>query len=105
MVSARHAEVTDQELREERQVEADEYQAGGELGPPLRVKLPGDLRPPVVHPSEVAHDRATDHDVVEVRNDEVGIVNMDVEAHRGEEQPSQPADGEQADEPERIQHR
>ena len=58
-----------------------------------------------MQPAEVPHDRAAHHDVVEVRDDEVGVVHVDVEAHRGEEQSRQPADREQADEAERVQHR
>ena len=44
----------------------------------------GHLRPPEVQAGEVAHDRAADHDVVEVRDDEVGVVDVDVDAERGE---------------------
>ena len=105
MVAARHAEVADQELREEGQVEADEHQHRGELGPRLGIQLAGDLRPPVVHAAEVAHDRAADHDVVEVRDDEVGVVHVDVETHRGQEQSGQAADREQPDEAEGVEHR
>ena len=48
----------------------------------LGVHPAGHLRPPVVQAAEVAHDRAADHDVVEVRDDEVGVVQVDVEAER-----------------------
>ena len=62
-------------------------QQRGELAPSrLGVEPPGDLRPPVVQSAQVAHDRAADHDVVEVRDDEVGVVDVHVEAHRRKEQ-------------------
>ena len=105
VVATGHAEIAEDELGEERQVEADEHHQRGELRPRLRIHPAADLRPPVVHAAEVAHDRAADHDVVEMRDDEVGVVHVDVEAHRREEQPGEAADREQAEEPERIQHR
>ena len=49
------------------------------LAPAFGIDPAGHLRPPVVEPAEVAHDRAADHDVVEVRDDEVGVVHVDVE--------------------------
>ena len=94
-------EVAEDELREERQVESDEDEQRRDLGPGVGVHPAGDLRPPVVQAGEVAHDRAADHDVVEVRDDEVGVVQVDVEAERRQEEPGQAADQEQAQEAER----
>ena len=79
-------EVAEDELREERQVEADEDDAGAELRQQLVVHPAADLRPPVVQAAEVAHDRAADHDVVEVRDDEVGVGDVHVDAERRQEQ-------------------
>ena len=45
-----------------------------------------------MQPGEVAHDRAADHDVVEVRDDEVGVVDVHVDAERGGEEAGQSAD-------------
>ena len=70
----------------------------GEPAPALGVQPAGDLRPPVVQAAHVGHDHAADHDVVEVGDDEVGVVDVDVDRQRGQEQPGQPADREQADE-------
>ena len=49
--------------------------------------------------------RAAHHDVVEVRDHEVGVGDVDVHAERGQEQAGEAADGEQADEAEGVQHR
>ena len=76
----------------ERQVEADEDEQRRELAERVVVHPAGHLRPPVVQAGEVAHDRAAHHDVVEVRDDEVGVVQVDVEAERRQEQPGQAAD-------------
>ena len=54
--------------------------------------------------AEVGHDRAADHDVVEVGDDEIGVGDVDVDAERGEEEAGQAADGEQADEAEGVEH-
>jgi hypothetical protein len=48
-----------------------------------------------VQPAQVTHDRAADHDVVEVRHDEVGVGEVDVEPEVAEEEARQPADQEQ----------
>ena len=105
VVAARHAQIAEDELRDERQVEPDETMMRRHLGPDVGVHAAGDLRPPVVQAGEVAHDRAADHDVVEVRDDEVGVVEVDVEAERGQEEPGEAADEEQAQEAERPDHR
>ena len=65
----------------------------------------GDLRPPVMQPAEIGRHHAADHDVVEMRDDEIGVGDIDVVGEAGEEQPGQAADGEQADESQRIEHR
>jgi hypothetical protein len=51
-----------------------------------------------VNAAEVAHDGAADHDVVEVRDHEVGVVEVDVGAERREEEAGQTADREQPEE-------
>ena len=50
--------------------------------PALGIHLAGHLRPPEVQAAQERHDRAAHHDVVEVRDDEVGVVQVDVDAHR-----------------------
>ncbi len=71
----------------------------------LRVQPPGDLGPPEVQPAEEGRHRAAHHDVMEVRDDEIGVVDVDVDGQRGEEQPGQAAQREQADEAQRVEHR
>ena len=46
--------------------------------------------------AQVSHHHAARHDVVEVRDHEVGVGQMDVHAERGKKQSRQTADGEQA---------
>src|SRR4029077_16595570 len=48
---------------------------------------------------------ASDHDVVEVRDDEVSVVHVYVDAQGGQEQAGQSSDGKQADEAEGVEHR
>ena len=89
----------------EGEVEAEEHQERREARPGFRVEPSGDLRPPEVQTGEIGRHRAADHDVVEMRDDEVGAGDLHVDGNRGEEETGQPADGEQTDESERIQHR
>ena len=72
-------EIAEDELRKERQVEAEEHQDRGELRPELPDTPAGHLRPPEMDAAEIGHHRAADHDVVEMRDDEVGVVNVHVD--------------------------
>ena len=105
VVAPRHARDAEQVLREEREVEADEQEDGRETRPRLRIHAAGDLRPPEMHAAEVGRHGAADHDVVEMRDDEIGVGEMHVERERGEKQPGHAPDREQADEAERVEHR
>ena len=105
MIAARHAHVSQDELREERQVETEKYHQRRKLGPPFGIHAAGHFGPPVVQSAHVGHDGAAHHDVVEVGHHEVGVGHVDVEAERREEQPRQSADGEQSDKAERVEHR
>ena len=105
MISPRHSEVTQDKLREERQVESDEQNNGGDARQEFRIQTSRNLRPPEVDTTQIPHDCATHHDVVEVRHDEVGVMQVDIEAQASEEQSRQPADREEPDESQAIQHR
>ena len=56
-------------------------------------------------PAKKADTDAADHDVVEMRDHEIGVGDVHVDRDRGEEQARQPAGREQSDEAERIEHR
>ncbi len=105
MVAARHAEIAENELREEGEVEAYEKDEGGNARNPFGVHPAGNLGPPEMQSTEITHHRAADHDVVEVGDDEVGIVNVHVDAKAAEEQSGETTDEEQAEEAEGIEHR
>src|SRR4029077_16969193 len=76
-----------------------------EAGPAIVIKASGNFRPPEVNASEISHDRAADHDVVKMRDDEVGVVQVNIGRERGEKEPGEPAHGEKSDEPESVKHR
>ena len=73
----------------------------GQLG----INPAGDLGPPEMERGEVGHDHAADHDVVEMGDDEIGVVKVNVDRERGEHEAGQPADGEEADEAEDVKQR
>jgi hypothetical protein len=62
----------------------------GDARPVLVVHLAEHLGPPVVQAAEEADHRAAHHHVVEVRDDEVRVVQVDVGGQRAEEQPVRP---------------
>jgi hypothetical protein len=58
-----------------------------------------------VQAAEERDQRAAHHHVVEVGDDEVGVVQVDVGIQRAEEQAGQAADREQEQERQRVEHR
>ena len=66
--------------------------------PGLGVHPAGHLRPPVVQAADQRHHGTAHHHVVEVGDDEVGVVQVHVGGQGAEEQAGQPADAEQEDE-------
>ncbi len=50
-------------------------------------------------------ERVSGHDVVEMRDHEVGVVDMNVQAQAGEEQSGEAANQKKSDEAERVEHR
>ena len=43
-----------------------------------------------MHAAQISHDRAADHDVVEVGDDEISVGDVHVDAERGQKQPVSP---------------
>jgi hypothetical protein len=79
VVAARHAEVAEDELREERQVKSNKNDESGEPGPAFRIQLAGNFRPPEMHAAQISHQRAADHDVVKVRDHKISVVDVNVD--------------------------
>src|SRR5262249_4411560 len=105
MIATGHAHVAQQELRKEGQIETYEHDERREAPPSLRIHAAADLRPPVVQAAQVAHEGASDHDVVEVRNNEIGVCEVHVQAERCQVKAGHSSDREEADESECVQHR
>src|SRR5229473_7888802 len=105
VIAPRHSHVAQDELGEERQVESDEDDERGEFTPALGIHAAGNFGPPEMHPAEVCHHHASDHDVVEVGDDEISVMHVYVDAQGGKEQAGQSSDGKQADEAEGVEHR
>src|SRR5882672_6491530 len=104
-VAARHAQIAENELREEREIEAKEKSNRSDAGQKFRIQLAGNLWPPVVQTADVTHHRSANHDVVKVGDDEISIVEMNVQAETGEKETGEAADEEKTDEAEGVQHR
>src|SRR5690242_20426803 len=66
-IAARHAKIAQHKLREEREVKAQENQGRSDARPHVRIQAARYLRPPEVNATQVSHDGAAYHDVVEVR--------------------------------------
>ena len=95
----RHAEQAGDVHREEGDVEADEHQPECPASEPLRQHPPGDERRPVIERGEDRENHAADQHVMEVRDDEIGVVNLPVVWHGRHHHAGQPADHEDEQKP------
>ena len=88
-------EMTEEMLRHEGDVEADEQQPELPFAETLAQPAPEHLGPPVEEAGEDREDHAAEQGVVEVRDDEVAVVHLPVDRKRREVDPRQPADDEE----------
>src|SRR5512133_3588618 len=105
MISARHSHVARDKLRQKSQIEANENHEGAKPSPAFRIHSAANLGPPVVQTTQISHQSSTDHDVMEVCNNEVGVSQVNVYCESGEKQSSHATDREQSDESKRVKHR
>ena len=96
--------------RKERQIEADEDQPERPASERLAHHSAGDLGKPVIDRAEQRKYRAADQHVMEMRDDEIGVVHLRVERHGGDHHAGQAADDEgdeEADDEQqrRLEHR
>src|SRR5580704_7370819 len=97
-VAAGHAQIAQDELREEREIKADENHERGETRPAVWIHPARNFRPPEMDAAQISHYGTADHDVVKMRDDEIGAVQVNVRRERREEQSGEAAHGEQTDE-------
>ena len=105
VVAARHALHPQHHHGEVGDVKADEHQRPGDQRRFLCIAAAVELGEPVVHGGEKGEAGAAEDDVVEVADDELGVVDMDVGGSCAEDQAGEPADGEEEDEAEGEEHR
>ena len=82
--TSRHAVEPQPVLRSEAEVEADEGQCAMQTPEVLIEEASCEFRVPVVDGGEDHEHRSTEDDVVEMSNDEVGVVDVNVERHLGQ---------------------
>src|ERR1051326_2242236 len=83
MITARHTQITHDKLWEESQIESDVSDQRCKLAQFFGIHSPGDLRPPIMQATEKGYYHAADHYIMEVRNNEIGIREVDVSCERG----------------------
>ena len=89
---------------EERQVEEQERPEEVATSPCFAEHLAEHLGEPVIDTCKDAEERTTEEHVVNVRNDEVGVVNVDVNRCRCHEHARQTTDDEHRDESQGVEH-
>src|SRR5581483_4122569 len=104
VISPRHPQIPKNELREKGQMETYEDDQRREPAPQFRIHPAGNLGPPEMQASDIGHNHSAHHDVVEVSDHKVCIVNVNIQSQSSQEQPRHSPHGEQADEAEGIQH-
>src|SRR5579883_127987 len=104
VIAPRHAHISENKLGKECQIESGEDESRGDSPPRFRIHAASDLRPPEMNSRQVRHHCAAHHDEVEVRDDKVGIRDVDIDAERRQEQAGHTTHREQTDEAERVKH-
>ena len=100
-----HPVEADHVLDQEGDQEADEHQPEAQPAEALAEHPPGDLREPVVDRREDREHRAAHQHEVDVRDHEVGFVDLPVDRKDRQEDARDPADQEQGDEAHAEQQR
>src|SRR5580693_2345792 len=104
-VAARHTEIAQPVLNQERGVKTDERQPEMQLAQPLVEQPAGHLREPEVDTGERGeHDGAEQH-VVKVRDHEIAVGDVEVQRRAGQQHTGQPTQQERDHEADRKQHR
>src|SRR5579863_3538173 len=93
-ITAGHSLATHDELGAEGHVEADEDERAADASPFFGIHAAGHLGPPVVQAAEEGDHGAAHHYVMEVRDYEIGVGEVDVDGERREEDAGEAADGE-----------
>ena len=83
MIASGHAEITHHELRKKCQIESEKGGQGRQLSPDLRIQTARYLRPPIMQTAHERGDHPSDHDVMEVRHNEVRVGHMNIHCERG----------------------
>ena len=104
-VAPRHALHAEPVLDQEGGVEADEQHPEVDLAQRLVEHPAGELGPPEVEAGEHREHHGAEHDVVEVRDDEVGVGQVEVQRRAGQDDAGQAAEQERDQEADRPQHR
>ena len=89
----------------ERQVESDEQQREIPHSELFIEHSAGPLREPVIKCSEQRENRAADQHVMQMSDDEHGVMYLQIKLNRREDHSREPADDEDGDEPEHEDHR
>src|SRR5699024_3247609 len=104
-VTTRHTGVACPVLNQERGVEADEGQPEVQLAQTLVQHAVGHLREPAVHTSEGCEGNRAEQGVVEVRNHEVGVRQVEIHCRASQHDAGQTTEEEGGKEAQREHHR
>jgi hypothetical protein len=104
MITARHTEIAQNELRKKCQIEPEESDNRGHFPEQLRVHFPGNLRPPEMKAPHERHDHSADHNVMKMRDHEISVMYMHIHGQRCQEYPGHTTNSKKANETDGVQH-
>src|SRR6266478_1703812 len=105
MITARHPQITENELGEESQVKAEKDGHCSERCQTFGIEPAGHFGPPEMDAAQISHHRAPDHNIVKMSDDEISIMDMNINRQRREKKPGEPADGKKSNEAQSVKHR
>src|SRR5581483_1606946 len=103
-VPPRHAEVSQNKLGEEGEVEPYKDDECCQLAPSFGIHATGYFRPPEMYSGQIRDHHASHHNVVKMGDDEVSVGDVHVNAERCQEQSGQATHRKKTDETESVEH-
>src|SRR5258708_37027536 len=104
VIAALHSQLSKNKLRKEREIKTHEEDYRCDSPEELRIKFSRNLGPPEMESTEIAHYRGAHHDVVEMGNDKICVVEVHIHSQAGKNKSGWATNREYTDRAQSIEH-
>src|SRR5580704_1917857 len=104
MIASGHSKIAKNELWEEREIEANEQNDRCQPPQCFRIHPARHLRPPEMQTGHEGAYHPSNHHVVEMRHDEIGLGEMDIHTECRQHYPGTPSNRKETEKPKGVEH-